>query len=49
MNDDDGYRIWLGYEPVADSGRARELRDAVTHLVADADSPPLAADSPVRH
>jgi alpha-glucuronidase len=43
MNDDDGYRLWLRYEPVADAGRAREYRDAVTHLVADADSPSIAA------
>jgi alpha-glucuronidase len=43
MRDDDGYRLWLRYEPIADADRRARYRAALTQVVLEPASPTLLA------
>jgi alpha-glucuronidase len=43
MSLDDGYRLWLRYEPIADGGLRERLRTDLSHVVVDGQSPTLLA------
>jgi alpha-glucuronidase len=40
---EDGYRLWLRYEPVADKKQLRDYRALITQVVVEGDSPTLRA------
>jgi alpha-glucuronidase len=40
---EDGYRLWLRYDPIADQAKAKAYRAAVTQLVLEGQSPTLQA------
>jgi len=42
---EDGYQLWLRYEPVGDAARLREYRAALTQIVLEPSSPTLRAAS----
>ena len=43
MSHEDGYRLWLRYEPIADANLRERARADMTHLVVDGSSPTLFA------